>query len=43
VRAFIVAGGYQPDGRSSKAFRALVRSEFKRYAEMVRIAKVTQQ
>lgn len=43
VRQFIVAGGYQPDGRSSKEFGALVRSEFKRYAEMVRIAKVPQQ
>jgi tripartite-type tricarboxylate transporter receptor subunit TctC len=43
VRGFIVAGGYQPDGRSSQEFGALVRSEFKRYAEMVQIAGVPQQ
>lgn len=43
VRDFIVNGGYQPDGRSAQEFRDFVRSEYKRYAEMVRIAKIPRQ
>lgn len=43
VRDFIVNGGYQPDGRSSQEFREFVRAEYKRYAEMVQIAKIPRQ
>jgi tripartite-type tricarboxylate transporter receptor subunit TctC len=43
VRDFIVNGGYQPDGRSSQEFRDFVRTEYKRYAEMVQIAKIPRQ
>jgi tripartite-type tricarboxylate transporter receptor subunit TctC len=43
VREYIINGGYQPDGRSPEEFRVFVRAEFKRYAEMVRIAKIQPQ
>mgnify|MGYP003340164290 CR=1 FL=1 len=40
VRDAIVAGGYEPDGRSPAEFRKFLRVEYERYAEMVRIAHV---
>jgi tripartite-type tricarboxylate transporter receptor subunit TctC len=43
VKEFIVAGGYEPDGRSTEDFRKFVRAEFERYAEMVKIAGVPRQ
>jgi tripartite-type tricarboxylate transporter receptor subunit TctC len=43
VRDFIINGGYTPDGRSPDDFAKFLHSEFKRYAEMVRVAKVPKQ
>jgi tripartite-type tricarboxylate transporter receptor subunit TctC len=43
VRDFILAGGYEPDGRSPAAFREFVRAEYERYGEMVRAAKLEPQ
>jgi tripartite-type tricarboxylate transporter receptor subunit TctC len=43
VRDFILAGGYEPDGRSPAAFREFVRLEYERYGEMVRAAKLEPQ
>jgi tripartite-type tricarboxylate transporter receptor subunit TctC len=40
VRELIVSGGYVPDGRSPAEFRKFLRSEYERFAEMVRMAKV---
>jgi len=40
VHEMIVSGGYEPDGRSPAAFKTFLRSEFERYAEMVRVANV---
>jgi tripartite-type tricarboxylate transporter receptor subunit TctC len=40
VRELIVTGGYEPDGRSSAAFATFLRSEYERYAEMVRVANI---
>ncbi len=40
IRDFIIVGGSEPDGRSPEAFRQLVKAEFERYAEMVRIANI---
>ncbi|MBO9512589.1 MAG: tripartite tricarboxylate transporter substrate binding protein [Variovorax sp.] len=41
VRSFLVQGGYEPSGRSQAEFAAFVRSEARRYAEIVRAAKIT--
>jgi tripartite-type tricarboxylate transporter receptor subunit TctC len=43
VRDYIVAGGYEPDGRPPEAFQKCVRDEFERYGEMVRAAKIQPQ
>jgi tripartite-type tricarboxylate transporter receptor subunit TctC len=43
VRDFMVAGGYEPDGRSPDEFRRLVQDEVKRYAEIVRATKIQPQ
>ena len=40
VREVIVTGGYEPDGRPPAEFRAFLRLEYERYAEMVRVANV---
>ena len=40
VRESIVAGGYEPDGRSPADFRKFLREEYARYGEMVRVANV---
>ena len=40
VREAIVAGGYEPDGRSPAEFRRFLRAEYDRYAEMVRVANL---
>lgn len=40
VRELIIAGGYDPDGRSPAEFARFLRAETGRYAEMVRVAKV---
>ena len=40
VRESIVAGGYEPDGRSPAEFRQFLRLEYERYAEMLRVANV---
>ena len=40
VRESIVAGGYEPDGRSPAEFRTFLREEYERYGEMVRVANV---
>lgn len=40
VREMIVTGGYEPDGRSAAEFAKFLRTEYKRYAEMVRVASV---
>ena len=40
LRESIVAGGYQPDGRSPAEFRTFLRQEFERYGEMVKVANV---
>jgi tripartite-type tricarboxylate transporter receptor subunit TctC len=41
VRELIVAGGYEPDGRSGAAFASFLRTEYERYAEMVRVAGIS--
>jgi tripartite-type tricarboxylate transporter receptor subunit TctC len=41
VRNFLIQGGYEPSGRSQAEFAAFVQSEEKRYAEIVRAAKIT--
>lgn len=40
VREAIVAGGYEPDGRSPGEFRKFLRQEYDRYGEMLRVANV---
>jgi tripartite-type tricarboxylate transporter receptor subunit TctC len=40
VRDYIVAGGYEPDGRSPEEFQQFVKLELARYGEMVRAAKI---
>ena len=40
VRESIVAGGYEPDGKSPAEFRAFLKQEYERYGEMVRVANV---
>ena len=40
VRENILAGGYEPDGRSPAEFRKFLRQEYERYGEMVRVANV---
>lgn len=40
VRDSIIAGGYEPDGRSPPEFRKFLRQEYDRYGEMVRVANV---
>ena len=40
LRESIVAGGYEPDGRSPAEFRKFLREEYSRYGEMVRVANV---
>ncbi len=40
VRNFLVQGGYEPSGRPQAEFAAFVQSEEKRYAEIVRAAKI---
>ena len=41
MREAIIAGGYEPDGRSPAEFRKFLRLENDRYAEMVRAANLT--
>ncbi|MDR7092624.1 Bug family tripartite tricarboxylate transporter substrate binding protein [Hydrogenophaga laconesensis] len=41
VRNFLIQGGYEPSGRPQAEFAAFVQSEEKRYAEIVRTAKIT--
>jgi tripartite-type tricarboxylate transporter receptor subunit TctC len=40
VRDAIVAGGYEPDGRGPAEFKKMLRTEYDRYGEMVRVANV---
>lgn len=40
VREAIVAGGYEPDGRSPAEFRKFLQSEYERYGEMVKAANL---
>jgi tripartite-type tricarboxylate transporter receptor subunit TctC len=40
VREAIIAGGYEPDGRSPAEFRKFLQLEYERYGEMVRVANV---
>jgi tripartite-type tricarboxylate transporter receptor subunit TctC len=40
VREAMIAGGYEPDGRSPEEFKKFVRAEFDRYGEMVNVAQV---
>lgn len=40
LREAIVAGGYEPDGRSPAEFRSFLRGEYERYGEMVKVANV---
>jgi tripartite-type tricarboxylate transporter receptor subunit TctC len=40
VRDAIIAGGYEPDGRGPAEFRKMLRIEYDRYGEMVRVANV---
>jgi len=40
VRDFIRSAGYEPDGRPSAEFRTLIAADLKRYAEVVRVAKI---
>jgi tripartite-type tricarboxylate transporter receptor subunit TctC len=40
VREAIVAGGYEPDGRSPEEFRKFLRAEYERYGEMVKAANL---
>ncbi|WP_198349249.1 Bug family tripartite tricarboxylate transporter substrate binding protein [Ramlibacter pinisoli] len=41
VRSFLVQGGYEPGGRPQPEFAAFVQSEARRYADIVRAAKIT--
>jgi tripartite-type tricarboxylate transporter receptor subunit TctC len=41
VREHIIAGGYEPDGRSGAAFATFLRAEYERYGEMVRAANIS--
>lgn len=41
VRNFLIQGGYEPSGRPQAEFAAFVQAEEKRYAEIVRTAKIT--
>jgi tripartite-type tricarboxylate transporter receptor subunit TctC len=41
VRSFLVQGGYEPGGRPQAEFAAFVQSEARRYAGIVRAAKIT--
>lgn len=43
VRNFLIQGGYEPSGRPQAEFAAFVQSEEKRYADIVRAAKLTPQ
>jgi tripartite-type tricarboxylate transporter receptor subunit TctC len=40
VHELIVAGGYEPDGRSGAAFATFLRAEYERYGEMVGVANI---
>lgn len=40
VSDFIRTAGYEPDGRGPDAFRKVIESDFKRYGEVVRAAKI---
>jgi tripartite-type tricarboxylate transporter receptor subunit TctC len=40
VRDFILTGGYEPDGRGPEEFRKMIQSDFKKYAEIVRVAGI---
>jgi len=40
VHDFILAGGYEPDGRGPEEFRKLIQSDLKKYAEIVRVAGI---
>jgi tripartite-type tricarboxylate transporter receptor subunit TctC len=40
VRTFLVQGGYEPGGRPQPEFAAFVQSEARRYADIVRAAKI---
>ena len=40
VREAIIAGGYEPDGKSPAQSRKTLREEYERYAEMVRAANI---
>lgn len=40
LREAMIAGGYEPDGKSPAEFRKFLRVEHDRYAEMVRVANV---
>lgn len=41
VRSFLVQGGYEPGGRPQAEFATFVQSEARRYADIVRAAKIT--
>jgi tripartite-type tricarboxylate transporter receptor subunit TctC len=41
VRSFLIQGGYEPGGRPQPEFAAFVQSEARRYADIVRAAKIT--
>ncbi|MCC7080448.1 MAG: tripartite tricarboxylate transporter substrate binding protein [Burkholderiales bacterium] len=40
VRDFILAAGYDPDASDSAQFRSLIEADFKRYADIIRIAGI---
>ncbi|MES2561876.1 MAG: tripartite tricarboxylate transporter substrate binding protein [Pseudomonadota bacterium] len=40
VRDAIITGGYEPDGSGPAEFRKMLRTEYDRYGEMVRVANV---
>jgi len=40
VRDFILTGGYEPDGRGLEEFRKMIQSDFKKFAEVVRVADI---
>ncbi len=40
VHDFILTGGYEPDGRGPEEFRKLIQSDFRKYAEVVRVAGI---
>jgi len=40
VHDFILTGGYEPDGRGPEEFRKLIQSDFKKYAEIIRVAGI---